>query len=66
MRLVASTTENSVLRLMVGFQDGSLRLLRPTAALAWQLTYAVKPHAGSAFNPFSAHSSKIEMIWGEI
>ena len=65
MKLTASTNENSILRLMVGFQDGSLRLLRPGADLAWQLIYAAKPHAGmslSYLQPVWGHFSKIEMI----
>ncbi|KAK9834537.1 hypothetical protein WJX74_003954 [Apatococcus lobatus] len=47
MKLAGSTNENSALVLMMGFQDGALRMLRLTADTAWQLIYAAKAHAGA-------------------
>ncbi|KAK9817328.1 hypothetical protein WJX74_006216 [Apatococcus lobatus] len=48
MKLAGITNENSALVLMMGFQDGALRMLRLTAdKTAWQLIYAAKAHAGA-------------------
>ena len=46
MKLAGATGENEAQVLMIGFKDGTLRLLRPAAELAWQLLHASKPHAG--------------------